>query len=138
MVTTLTLPSSALGFTLDSNNQYIISITLVMKEIIKMVAKMASVIVIVAAVFFVAILYIKVKAKEYDDKLLKQDIEEVEALIDDGYEVYLEGEKKDAKTLDLSQYEISIDDENKIVKLTRNERREVITNRTVIYPLLFH
>lgn len=108
------------------------------KEIIKMVAKMASVIVIVAAVFFVAILYIKVKAKEYDDKLLKQDIEKVEELIDDGYEVYLEGEKKDAKTLDLAQYEISIDDENRIVKLTRNERREVITNRTVIYPLLFH
>ena len=37
MVTTLTLPSSALGFTLDSNNQYIISVTLVMKEIIKII-----------------------------------------------------------------------------------------------------
>ena len=37
MVTTLTLPSSALGFTLDSNNQYIISVTLVMKEIIKLI-----------------------------------------------------------------------------------------------------
>ena len=42
MVTTLTLPSSALGFTLDSNNQYIISVTLVMKEIIKMVASLNS------------------------------------------------------------------------------------------------
>ena len=42
MVTTLTLPSSALGFTLDSNNQYIISVTLVMKEIIKMVAALDS------------------------------------------------------------------------------------------------
>ena len=42
MVTTLALPSSALGFTLDSNNQYIISVTLVMKEIIKMVASLNS------------------------------------------------------------------------------------------------
>ena len=42
MVTTLTLPSSALGFALDSNNQYIISVTLVMKEIIKMVAGLNS------------------------------------------------------------------------------------------------
>ena len=42
MVTTLNLPSSALGFTLDSNNQYIISVTLVMKEIIKMVASLNS------------------------------------------------------------------------------------------------
>lgn len=42
MVTTLTLPSSALGFTLDSNNQYIISVTLVMKEIIRMVASLNS------------------------------------------------------------------------------------------------
>lgn len=37
MVTTLTLPSSALGFSLDSNNQYKISVTLVMKEIIKLI-----------------------------------------------------------------------------------------------------
>lgn len=92
------------------------------KEIIKMVAKMALVIIIVAQVGLAAIFCVKIKAKEYDDKLLKQDIEEVEALIDDGYEVYLEGEKKDAKTLDLAQYEISIDDENRIVKLTRNVR----------------
>ena len=42
MVTTLALPSSALGFTLDSNNQYIISVTLVMKEIIKMAASLNS------------------------------------------------------------------------------------------------
>ena len=42
MVTTLALPSSALGFSLDSNNQYIISVTLVMKEIIKMVASLNS------------------------------------------------------------------------------------------------
>lgn len=41
MVTTLTLPSSALGFTLDSNNQYIISVTLVMKEIIKLIKGLA-------------------------------------------------------------------------------------------------
>lgn len=41
MVTTLTLPSSALGFTLDSNNQYIISVTLVMKEIIKLIKDLA-------------------------------------------------------------------------------------------------
>lgn len=108
------------------------------KEIIKMVAKMASVIVIVAAVFFVAILYIKVKAKEYDDKLLKQDIEKVEELIDDGYEVYLEGEKKDAKTLDLAQYEISIDDENKIVKLTRKTRENTNKNRQVYIIPFFH
>ena len=37
MVTTLTLPSSALGFTLDSNNQYIISVTLVMREILELI-----------------------------------------------------------------------------------------------------
>ena len=37
MVTTITLPSSALGFSLDSNNQYKISVTLVMKEIIKLI-----------------------------------------------------------------------------------------------------
>ena len=42
MVTTLTLPSSALGFTLDSNNQYIISVTLVMKEIIKIIRSLNS------------------------------------------------------------------------------------------------
>lgn len=35
------------------------------------------------------------------------------------YDFYLEGELKDAKTLELSQYEINIDEENKIVKLTR-------------------
>ncbi len=37
MVTTFTLPSTALGFSLDSNNQYKISVTLVMKEIIKLI-----------------------------------------------------------------------------------------------------
>lgn len=37
MVSTITLPSSALGFSLDSNNQYKISVTLVMKEIIKLI-----------------------------------------------------------------------------------------------------
>jgi hypothetical protein len=37
MVTTITLPPSALGFSLDSNNQYKISVTLVMKEIIKLI-----------------------------------------------------------------------------------------------------
>ena len=42
-----------------------------------------------------------------------------EEVIADGYDVYLEGELKNAKTLDLEQYKISIDDENKIVKLTK-------------------
>jgi len=41
MVTTLTLPSSALGFSLDSNNQYKISVTLVMKEIIKLIKNLS-------------------------------------------------------------------------------------------------
>lgn len=108
------------------------------KEIIKMVAKMALVIIIVAQVGLAAIFCVKIKAKEYDDKLLKQDIEKVEELIDDGYEVYLEGEKKDAKTLDLAQYEISIDDENKIVKLTRKNRENTDEIRPVYVMPFFH
>lgn len=37
MVTTLTLPSTALGFSLDANNQYLISVTLYMTEIFKLI-----------------------------------------------------------------------------------------------------
>ncbi len=52
--------------------------------------------------------------------------------------VRLHGEKKDAKTLDLAQYEISIDDENRIVKLTRKNRENTDEIRPVYVMPFFH
>lgn len=40
--------------------------------------------------------------------------------IEEGYSTYLEGELVDGTKLDISQYIVEIDDENNIVKLTKN------------------
>lgn len=77
-----------------------------------------TILIIILMIFISVLTGIGYKQIKENEKLYSH----AEEVIADGYDVYLEGELKDAKTLDLSQYEISIDDENKIVKLTRNVR----------------
>lgn len=101
--------------------------------------ELVKVVAIVLISLFLIMFFVMIGFKKWDEKLVAQEMEKVEAAIEDGYDVYLEGELKDAKTLDLSQYEISIDDENKIVKLTRErEKEETRTNTTVVYPIMIH
>ena len=100
--------------------------------------EIVGVVIIVFIVLNIVFFFFAMGAKKWDEKLVTQDMKKVEAAIEDGYDVYLEGELKDAKTLDLAQYEISIDDENKIVKLTRENRENTDEIRPVYVMPFFH
>lgn len=79
------------------------------------IAKIAGITVLLLSLLGLSLCYLDKKASEKQQTVINETCEKY----DSGYAAYLEGSPVDVHTVALSEYKIEIDDDLKIIKLTK-------------------